>query len=87
MTAATVRNLETLPVRNLNMKTILLLTCVITVLTTTGCFFPGRGGGRGWHDRGELNVAPSAVAVRASQAIEEPPAVEVPNQEFVVLQF
>ncbi|MGD0411746.1 MAG: hypothetical protein ABSC18_08555 [Verrucomicrobiota bacterium] len=44
------------------MKMIFLLACVATLLTCTGCFFPGRG--RGWDDRrGEVIVAPPVVAV------------------------
>jgi hypothetical protein len=31
------------------MKKIVLFASAIALLTTTGCFFPGRGGG--WHDR------------------------------------
>jgi hypothetical protein len=64
------------------MKTILLFACVITLLTTTGCFFPGRGGHR-WHERGELNVAPSAIVVRAPAVIVAPPLLEVRAPEVV----
>ena len=36
------------------MKHILLLISVITLVTSTGCIFPGhRGGGGEFHDRGE----------------------------------
>jgi hypothetical protein len=68
------------------MKMFLLLTCVVTLFLTTGCLFPDRGD-RGWHDRGELNGAASAFAVGAPEVIEGTPAVEVPDQEFIVLQF
>jgi Ser-tRNA(Ala) deacylase AlaX len=81
--AAIERNIETLPVCKLNMKTILLFTCIVTLITTTGCFFPGRGGGH-WHDRGEVIVAPSAVAVQAPEVIVAPPLVEVQAPEVVV---
>ena len=63
MTAATVRNFETLPLTKLNMKIILLFTCVITLLTTTGCLVP-EGGRRGeLHSHSEVVVGPPAVVV------------------------
>jgi Ser-tRNA(Ala) deacylase AlaX len=65
------------------MKKILLFTCAITLITTTGCFFPGRGGGH-WHDRGELIVPRTAVAVRAPEVIVAPPLVEASEPEVVV---
>jgi hypothetical protein len=66
------------------MKMILLFTCVITLLTTTtGCFFPGRGG-RGWHDRGEVIVARPAVAVRAPEVFVAPKLVTENAPEVVV---
>jgi Ser-tRNA(Ala) deacylase AlaX len=65
------------------MKTILLLTCVTTLFATTGCFFPGRGGGH-WHDRGELIVPNSAVAVRVPEVIVAPPLIEASAPEVVV---
>jgi hypothetical protein len=65
------------------MKMILLFTCVITLITTTGCFFPGRGG-RGWHDRGEVIVARPAFAVRAPEVIVAPTLVAVNTPEAMV---
>jgi len=70
----TVRNLETLPVLKLNMKVILLFACVLTLLTTTGCFFPGRGGhwdGRGghWGDRAQVDVAPPVIAKASTEFV------------------
>jgi hypothetical protein len=66
------------------MKMFLLITCVTTLLTTTGCFFPGRGGGWGhWHDRGEINVAPAIVEASAPKVIVEPPVVEVRAPEDI----
>jgi hypothetical protein len=68
------------------MKLILLFTCAITLIMTTGCFFPGRGGDRGWHghDRGEVILAPSAVAMQAPEVIVTPPLVKVSAPEVVV---
>jgi hypothetical protein len=65
---------------------ILLLVCVITVFTTTGCFFPGPGWhhDRGWHDRGEINVAPAVVEASVPAPDEAPPAVKAPSPEIVV---
>jgi len=91
VTVAAVRNLETLPIPELNMKTILLLTCAITLITTTGCFFPERGGdhwhdhdGDHWHDRGEIIVPHSEVAARAPEVIVAPPLIEARAPEVVV---
>jgi hypothetical protein len=68
------------------MKTVLLFTCVITLLTSTGCFFPGRGGGGGghWHDRGDANVAPSEVAMNAPELMVAPLVAAEPAPEFFV---
>lgn len=67
------------------MKKILLFTCVIALLTTTGCFFPGRGGGGDWHGRrGDADVAPAAVAVRTPEVVVEHPEVEVRAPEVIV---
>jgi Ser-tRNA(Ala) deacylase AlaX len=65
------------------MKKILLFTCAITLITTTGCFFPGRGGGH-WHDRGELIVPHAEVATRTPEVIVAPPLVEVRAPEVVL---
>jgi hypothetical protein len=68
------------------MKKILLLTCAITLLTTTGCFYPGRGPGwHHWHERGEVIVAPSTVAARVPEVIVTPPLAE-PNAPEVVVR-
>jgi hypothetical protein len=52
---------------NINMNKILLLTGVITLLTTTGCIFPGGGGGGRDGDRHDgpraVIVAPVPVVV------------------------
>jgi hypothetical protein len=61
------RNLETLPTLKVNMKMILLFACVITLLTTAGCFFPGRGGH--WGGRADATIAPPIVAAAASEVI------------------
>jgi hypothetical protein len=79
------RNIEALPKRKFSMKIILLLTCVVTLLTTTGCFFPGPGRGwHHWHDRGEVIVAPSTVAARVPEVIVSPPLAEPQGPEVVV---
>lgn len=82
--AVIVLNLAILPELKLNMKLILLFTCAITLLTTTGCFFPGRGGGRGWHERGELKVANPALIARAPEVIVAPSLVTVNAPDVVV---
>jgi hypothetical protein len=69
------------------MKMLFLFACVTTLITTTGCFFPEGGEGRGEHrrhDRGEFIVAPRAVAVRAPEVILAPPVVAVNAPEVVV---
>jgi hypothetical protein len=67
------------------MKLILLFVCAITLLTTTGCFYPGHGDGwHHWHDRGELVVPRPAVAVNAPEVIAAPAAVAVNAPEVVV---
>lgn len=66
------------------MKPFLLFTCVITLLATTGCFFPGHRGGRDhWHDRGEINVAPTVVEAQAPKIIVAPPVAEVRAPEAI----
>ncbi len=35
------------------MKSVLLLICVVSLLTTVGCIFPGHRGGEEYHNRGE----------------------------------
>jgi hypothetical protein len=63
-----VLNLAILPEAELNMKLILFFACTITLLTTTGCLFPGRGGHHE-HDHGEVIVAHPTVVVRAPEVI------------------
>jgi hypothetical protein len=65
------------------MKKFLLFTSAVTLLTTTGCFFPGRGGGH-WHDRGQIDVAPPIVEARAPDVIIAPPIVDVRDPEVIV---
>jgi hypothetical protein len=70
------------------MKMILLFTCAITLITTTGCFYGHGGGGwhdgHGWHDRGELIAPTPAYAVRAPEVIVAPPVVAVNAPQVVV---
>jgi hypothetical protein len=68
----TVRNFEALPVLKLDMKTILLFACVITLLTTTGCFSPGRGGH--WGGRAQVDVARPVVAMASTELVVVLPA-------------
>jgi hypothetical protein len=76
-----VRNLETLPILKLTMKMI-LFACVITLVMTTGCFFPGPG--RGWHGhRADNNVATPAVVVAAPEVIVAPPEVAVTTTNVI----
>ncbi|MGA9778186.1 MAG: hypothetical protein WBS33_07935 [Verrucomicrobiia bacterium] len=61
------------------MKRILFLTGMVTLLSTTGCIFPG-GGGRE-HARYEHHdavvVGPPAVVVRVPEVVVQPPEVIV----------
>ena len=64
------------------MKTILLFTCAILLLATTGCIFPGdRGGGGREHARFEHHdeavVGPPVMVVRAPEVVVRPPEVIV----------
>lgn len=69
------------------MKTIVLFACAITLITTTGCFFPGRGGhDRGWHDRGDIKVVRPEIAVRAPEVIVAPTVVAVNAPAEVVVR-
>ena len=79
MTAAAVRNFETLPPPKLNMKMILLFACVITLLTTTGCLVSegGRHGHEDYQSHSEVIIGPPPVVVRV-------PAVEVRPPEIIV---
>jgi hypothetical protein len=52
------------------MKMILLFSCVITLITTTGCLVDRSGRrGPGWHDRADVIVAPPVVEVRPPEVI------------------
>ena len=79
MTAATVRNFETLTLTKLNMKTILLFTCVITLLTTSGCLVSegGRHGHARYESHSEVIVGPPAVVVRPPIVVVRPPEIIV----------
>ena len=61
------------------MKKILLLTGMVTLLSTTGCIFPG-GGGREqarYEHHDEVLVGPPAVVVHAPEVVVRPPEVIV----------
>ena len=64
----------------LNMKKILFLTGIISLLTTTGCIFP-QGGRHDEHARYEHHdaviVGPPVVEVRAPEVVVRPPEVIV----------
>ena len=63
------------------MKRILLFTGIVTLLSTTGCIFPG--GERGGHEHARYErhdaviVGPPVVVVRAPELIVRPPEVIV----------
>jgi hypothetical protein len=61
------------------MKTILLLTCLITLLSTTGCIVAE--GGQHRHARyerhDEVIVGPPVVVVRPPEIVVRPPAIIV----------
>jgi hypothetical protein len=59
------------------MKKLLLLTCVITIFATTGCFFPGRGGWRG--RRGDAGETAPVVAVQTPVAAAPEVAARTPE--------
>src|SRR5674476_1346958 len=63
------------------MKTILLFTCVITLLTTTGCLVSegGRHGDARYESHSEVIVGPPAVEVRAPVVVVRPPEIIVPD--------
>lgn len=64
------------------MNKILSFTCLISLLTTTGCIFPGRGHDEDRrHDRGQLIVTPRIVEARAPVVVVAPPVVEVREAE------
>ena len=61
------------------MKMILLFTCVITLLTTTGCLV-SEGGGHGrarYEHHEDVIVGPPAVVVRVPEVVVRPPEVIV----------
>ena len=63
------------------MKTILYFTGIVTLLSTSGCFFPeGDRGGRehGRYERHDsVMVGPPPVVVRAPELVVRPPEVIV----------
>jgi hypothetical protein len=63
----------------MNMKKILLLTGIISLLTTTGCLVSdgGRHGHARYEHRDEVIVGPPAVVVRAPVLEVRPPEVIV----------
>jgi ABC-type uncharacterized transport system permease subunit len=65
MTAVTVRKFETLPLPELNMKTILIVACFIALLTfASGCLVAEGGGGRGqYRGHADVVVGPPAIVV------------------------
>jgi hypothetical protein len=77
-----VRSLEFLQAPKPNMKIILLITSIITLLTTTGCFFPG--GRDGWHHggRGEVDGTTPVVAVQTPET-NAPPLAAAATPEVV----
>jgi hypothetical protein len=71
----------------LNMKMILLVTCVIALVTTTGCLVPAGGqpgyghryGHRGYHGRSEVIVRSRSEVVAPRPVIVVPaPVIVVP---------
>jgi nitrate reductase alpha subunit len=60
-----------------------LIACILTVLTTTGCIIRE---GHGWHHwHGELKVRPAeAVAVITPATVVTSPTVNAPPPELVV---
>ena len=61
------------------MKKILYLTGIVTLLSTTGCIFPG-GGGRGharYEHHDDVIVGPPVVVVRPPEVVVRPPEVIV----------
>ena len=74
MTAATERNVETYRYK-LNMKTILLFTCVLSLITATGCLVAEGGHGH-HHGHGHFEShtevfvpAPPVIIVRPPEII------------------
>jgi hypothetical protein len=63
----------------MNMKIILLLTCVITLLSTAGCIFREDGGREHarYEHRDEVVVGPPVVAVRVPEVVVRPPEIIV----------
>jgi len=63
---------------------ILLMACIITVFTTTGCVI--RDGHDGWHHwHGELKVTPAAAEAGIIPAtVGTPATVKAPAAEMVV---
>ena len=61
------------------MKTILLLTCTLSLLTATGCLVSegGRHGHGGYENHSEVIVGPPPVVVRVPEVVVRPPEVIV----------
>jgi hypothetical protein len=61
------------------MKTILLFTCAVTLLASTGCIVAdgGRRGHARYERHDEVIVGPPVVVVRPPEVILRPPAVIV----------
>ena len=63
------------------MKKIMFLTGIVSLLSTTGCIFPG--GERGGHEHAryehhdDVIVGPPAVVVRVPEVVVRPPEVIV----------
>jgi hypothetical protein len=66
-------------VTSLDMKKILYLTGIVTLLSTGGCIFPGggRGGQARYEHHDEIRAGPPAVVVRAPEVVVRPPEVIV----------
>jgi hypothetical protein len=62
-----------------DMKKILHLIAIVTLLSTTGCIFPegGRGGHARYEHHDDVVVGPPAVVVRAPELVVRPPEVIV----------
>jgi len=61
----------------------MIIACIITVFTTTGCIIRD---GHGWHHwHGELKVTPAAAEARIIPAtLVTPPAIDAPTPQMVV---
>jgi hypothetical protein len=63
----------------------MIIACIITVFTTTGCYIRD---GHGWHHHwwhGEVKVTPAAAEARMTPAtVATPPTVNAPSLQIVV---